>query len=111
VRAQLAALESSGFLEQWLWPNLSGSSSLSHHLVTVWMLNEKFLEGTEPWTLVQQSPAGFAPLFATVLAALQDPDAHGISLQEESALLVFLVRCFQSMVSTLPPPPAGCKAT
>jgi hypothetical protein len=49
--SQVSALEFSQYLERYLWPNYTASSSVHHTLSIVIMVNQKFSEGSEAWAV------------------------------------------------------------
>ncbi|XP_066993686.1 RNA helicase aquarius isoform X2 [Anabrus simplex] len=90
-------LEFSQYLENYLWPNyVTGSSSHAHMMSIVIMINEKFRERVPSWLPFRKQPEHFPGFFQQVLEAclLEGPET---SLKEQTALLVFLNHCFNSM--------------
>lgn len=89
-------LEFSQYLENYLWPNFNyDQASKGHVLSIVYMVNEKFRERVPAWSIFIRQPQEFPSLFRKVmeLSLLVD----GISLKEQTALLIFLGHCFTSM--------------
>lgn len=87
-------LEFSQYLENYLWPNYSKSASHAHMMSIVVMLNEKFRERVQVWQAFQKAGENFPVFFQQVLHACLDDT---IVLKEQTALLVFLNHCFNSM--------------
>ena len=90
-------LEYSHYLEEYLWPNYkAGKSGNMATLSIVLMVNEKFREGHAGFAAMVADRAEFPGFVNTVLSLLLDP--KGLSAKEETALVTFLVRLFQSSV-------------
>lgn len=87
-------LEFSQYLENYLWPNYSSNASHSHMMSIVIMLNEKFRERVQVWQAFKKDDTYFPNFFQQVLRTCLD---GGVSLKEQTALLVFLNHCFNSM--------------
>ncbi|XP_034238562.1 RNA helicase aquarius isoform X1 [Thrips palmi] len=90
-------LEFSQCLENFLWPNyVTDESSQAHMMSIVILLNEKFRERVPVWEAFKKRPEHFPGFFQQVLeCCLKDTSA--CSLKEQTALLVFLNHCFNSM--------------
>lgn len=87
-------LEFSQYLEKYLWPNYGPDASHAHMMSVVVMLNEKFRERVQTWQALSQHKEHFPGFFSQVLrSTLND----GVSLREQTALIVFLNHCFNSM--------------
>lgn len=88
-------LEFSQYLENYLWPNYKGGEASHAHMMSiVVMLNEKFRERVPAWEAFAKRSEQFPAFFQQVLeACLSDIS----SLKEQTALLVFLNHCFNSM--------------
>ena len=93
---RIMMLEFSQYLENFLWPNYSSSSSLGHVLSIVVVVNEKFRERVPAWAAFQAKPEQFETFFHTVLK-WSSAEVGDISLQEQTKLLIFLDHCFTSM--------------
>jgi hypothetical protein len=96
---QVSIVESSGYLESWLWPNYSASASHKHTMSLFWMINEKFLEGTAAWRTITATSEHFGHLFDQALTYLLESEANNLSRRERVTVLIFLIRCIQSLVS------------
>lgn len=94
-------LEFSQCLENFLWPNYkTGESSHAHMMAIVILLNEKFRERVPVWEAFKKRPTHFPGFFQQVLEAClidTDPGRLKEQLKEQTALLVFLNHCFNSM--------------
>lgn len=88
-------LEFSQYLENYLWPNYKENEASQAHLMSiVVMLNEKFRERVPAWDAFTKKSEQFSAFFQHVLrACLSDTS----SLKEQTALIVFLNHCFNSM--------------
>lgn len=93
-------LEFSQYLENYLWPNYTSNASYAHMLSIVNMVNEKFRERVQVWQAFRKNPEHFGEFFQQVLRALLE-DELLINLREQTALLVFLNHCFNSMEEAL----------
>ncbi|XP_046401770.1 RNA helicase aquarius isoform X1 [Ischnura elegans] len=94
---RIMMLEFSQYLENYLWPNYSsGASSHAHMMSIVVMVNEKFRERVPAWEPFKKRPDHFPAFFHQVLEACLDEE-NQVSLREQTALLVFLNHCFNSM--------------
>ncbi|XP_066279598.1 RNA helicase aquarius-like [Branchiostoma lanceolatum] len=89
-------LEFSQFLENFLWPNYNPDKATHAHMMSVAvMVNEKFREKVPAWEPFVKKPDHFPMFFRRVMAAsLQE---EGITLREQTVLLVFLIHCFNSL--------------
>ena len=94
---RIMMLEFSQFLENFLWPNYSDeTTSLSHIMAIVIIVNEKFRERVPAWTPFQVKPDFFTHFFHSVLQwAVAEPGE--ISVLEQTKLIIFLDHCFCSM--------------
>lgn len=91
---RVMVLEFSQYLERYLWPNYGPEASHSHFMSIAVMLNEKFRERVQTWQALMEHKENFPGFFSQVLhATLND----GVSLREQTALIVFLNHCFNSM--------------
>lgn len=93
-------LEFSQYLENYLWPYYKPDSSYQHMLSIVNMVNEKFRERVQVWHVFRKYPTYFPDFFQQVLRGLLE-DQLIINLTEQTALLVFLNHCFNSMEENL----------
>lgn len=88
-------LEFSQYLENYLWPNYKGGEASHAHMMSiVVMLNEKFRERVPAWEAFTKHEDQFPAFFQQVLQACQSDLS---SIKEQTALLVFLNHCFNSM--------------
>lgn len=92
-------LEFSQYLENYLWPNYDPATSSHEHLMSiVAMANEKFRERVDAWLVFKKSPQNFAAFFQKVLrACLAEPKVPNTMTREQTALILFLNHCFNSM--------------
>ncbi|XP_046750844.1 RNA helicase aquarius isoform X2 [Diprion similis] len=91
-------LEFSQYLENYLWPNYTtGETSHSHMMSIVVMLNEKFRERVQVWEAFSKNPQHFPGFFQQVLEACLNESTMDFDLKEQTALIVFLNHCFNSM--------------
>lgn len=92
-------LEFSQYLENYLWPNFDAeTSSFEHVMSIVFMCNEKFRERVEAWNSFEKNPAQFSGFFKKVLNyCLSDEKFTTIEAKQQTALILFLNHCFNSM--------------
>lgn len=92
-------LEFSQYLENYLWPNFdAASSSFEHVMSIVFMCNEKFRERVNAWNSFEKNPAQFSGFFRRVLDyCLSDDKFTPIVAKQQTALILFLNHCFNSM--------------
>ncbi|KHN88639.1 Intron-binding protein aquarius [Toxocara canis] len=94
---RVVMLEFSQYLEQYLWPNFDAShASVQHVMSIVVMINEKFRERIPAWRCIVTNPHHFAGFFHRVLQLAVSSD-NELSTLEQSALIAFLVNCFNSV--------------
>ncbi|XP_072391042.1 RNA helicase aquarius isoform X1 [Diabrotica undecimpunctata] len=93
---RIMVLEFSQYLENYLWPNYSPTASYSHMLSIIIMVNEKFRERVQVWQAFSKNSEYFPDFFQQVLKACFE-DELLINIREQTALLVFLNHCFNSM--------------
>ncbi|XP_057663610.1 RNA helicase aquarius [Diorhabda carinulata] len=93
---RIMILEFSQYLENYLWPNYSPKASYSHMLSIVIMVNEKFRERVQVWQAFRKHSQYFPDFFQQVLKACFE-DELLINIREQTALLIFLNHCFNSM--------------
>ncbi|XP_023721856.1 RNA helicase aquarius [Cryptotermes secundus] len=94
---RIMMLEFSQYLENYLWPNyLTSKSSHAHMMSIVIMVNEKFRERVPAWQPFRKLQEHFPGFFQQMLEACL-MDEPNCSLREQTALLVFLNHCFNSM--------------
>ncbi len=93
-------LEFSQYFENYLWPNYKHSQSTHAHMMSiVVMVNEKFRERVDAWAVFNSSPTEFPDFFQQVLEAClwKKPLTTSGCLREQTALLLFLNHCFNSL--------------
>lgn len=91
-------LEFSQYLEKYLWPNYDAEKATRQHTMSiVVMVNEKFRERVQVWEAFERLPDQFQGFFQHVLKASLEPSIHDFDLREQTALIVFLNHCFNSM--------------
>lgn len=91
-------LEFSQYLENYLWPNYNHETATRAHTMSiVVMVNEKFRERVQVWEAFEKNPQQFPGFFKRVLEACLDESILDYDLREQTALIVFLNRCFNSM--------------
>ncbi|XP_058061541.1 RNA helicase aquarius [Anopheles bellator] len=97
---RIMMLEFSQYLENYLWPNFDGGKSSRAHLMSiVAMVNAKFREKVEVWKVFEEKPERFAEFFQRVLEACTEEHqaVTPMLMREQTALLVLLNHCFNSM--------------
>nr|XP_050867940.1 RNA helicase aquarius isoform X1 [Vespula vulgaris] len=95
---RIMMLEFSQYLENFLWPNYHvESATRAHTMSIVVMVNEKFRERVQVWEAFEKNPTHFAGFFQKVLEACLEESIMDFDLKEQTALIVFLNHCFNSM--------------
>uniref|UniRef100_A0A182MNY7 RNA helicase aquarius N-terminal domain-containing protein n=1 Tax=Anopheles culicifacies TaxID=139723 RepID=A0A182MNY7_9DIPT len=96
---RIMMLEFSQYLENYLWPNFDGQGASRAHLMSiVAMVNEKFREKVEVWKVFEKNGELFVKFFQRVLeACIEECPVTPATMREQTALLVFLNHCFNSM--------------
>ncbi|CAG9762602.1 unnamed protein product [Ceutorhynchus assimilis] len=97
---RIMVLEFSQYLEKFLWPNYKPGASIAHILSIVVMVNEKFRERVQEWDAFKKQKEHFPNFFQRVLEACLE-DELLVTLREQTALLVFLNHCFNSMEESI----------
>ena len=95
--SHLVMLETTKYLESYLWPNFeAGVGSRDFVLSVMFIINEKFRERASVWEFVGQNRERTALLFSTLL---NDEWLRKQELvrDERIALIRFLVGCYQSL--------------
>jgi len=93
---RIMLLEFSQYLENYLWKNFNTKNSRKEHIISICLLvNEKFRERVPPWQAFKKNPGEFEGFFTKVLHLILDK--INISVKERNILLVFLIRCFNSL--------------
>lgn len=92
-------LEFSQYLEKYLWPNFDAAKCTFEHVMSiVFMCNEKFRERVDAWITFQKSSTQFSGFFQKVLNyCLADEEFTPIVAKQQTALILFLNHCFNSM--------------
>ncbi|XP_011502615.1 PREDICTED: intron-binding protein aquarius [Ceratosolen solmsi marchali] len=95
---RIMMLEFSQYLEKYLWPNYNAQTATRAHTMSiVVMVNEKFRERVQVWEAFEKLPNQFPGFFQHVLEACLEESIHDYDLREQTALIVFLNHCFNSM--------------
>ncbi|EGD73730.1 aqr protein [Salpingoeca rosetta] len=93
---KVSALEFSLLLENLLWPTFTADCGHEHLMCMVLMVNEKFLEGHDPWVeLCAADKEQLLTFFETAFTTCANP--KDLSYLERKHLNIFLIRCFQSL--------------
>ncbi|XP_076284506.1 RNA helicase aquarius isoform X1 [Lasioglossum baleicum] len=99
---RIMMLEFSQYLENFLWPNYNASNATRAHTMSiVVMVNEKFRERVQVWEAFEKNPDHFPEFFQNVLEACLEDSIMDFDLKEQTALIVFLNHCFNSMEISL----------
>lgn len=96
---RIMMLELSQYLENYLWPNYKGDQSTHSHMMSiVIMVNEKFRERVEVWSTFESNSKEFPALFRQIMkTCLMKSKLTPSFMREQTALLLFLNHCFNSM--------------
>ncbi|XP_017876403.1 RNA helicase aquarius [Ceratina calcarata] len=95
---RIMMLEFSQYLENFLWPNYdTKTATRAHTMSIVVMVNEKFRERVQVWEAFEKNPEHFPEFFQKVLEACLEESIMDFDLKEQTALIVFLNHCFNSM--------------
>lgn len=100
---RIMLLEFSQYLENYLWPNYKSKDASHEHIMSiVVMVNEKFRERVDAWGVFHKNPIEFPDFFLKVLeSCLKKCELTTSYLREQTALLLFLNHCFNSMEVSL----------
>ncbi|XP_076383980.1 RNA helicase aquarius [Megalopta genalis] len=99
---RIMMLEFSQYLENFLWPNYNANNATRAHTMSiVVMVNEKFRERVQVWEAFEKNPEHFPEFFQNVLEACLEDSIMDFDLKEQTALIVFLNHCFNSMEISL----------
>lgn len=92
-------LEFSQYLEKYLWPNFDAATSSYEHVMSiVFMCNEKFRERVDALNCFEKNSEQFSGFFQKVLNyCLSDDKFTPIVAKQQTALILFLNHCFNSM--------------
>lgn len=97
--SQLVMLETTKYLESYLWPNFEqGINSRVFMLSCVWLINEKFRERASVWEFVGQNRDRVSKLFSTVCSA-DWLRGQALNREERIQLVRFLIGSFQSLAN------------
>uniref|UniRef100_A0A915PS17 Intron-binding protein aquarius n=1 Tax=Setaria digitata TaxID=48799 RepID=A0A915PS17_9BILA len=98
LQKKVVVLEFSQYLERYLWPNFVAGEASNHHVMSIIiMLNAKFRERIPAWRCIIERPGQFPIFFKRVLHLALDTEQ--ITLLERSAIVTFLINCFNSVAS------------
>jgi hypothetical protein len=100
--ARLIALELSGYLERYLWPNLVEplTASWEHIMSIVALVNLKAREGAPAWAAFQAEPERFGAFFSRVLDLATESSPRA-SYATRTAWTAFLVTAFASLEDSM----------
>uniref|UniRef100_A0A1B0D9S2 RNA helicase aquarius N-terminal domain-containing protein n=1 Tax=Phlebotomus papatasi TaxID=29031 RepID=A0A1B0D9S2_PHLPP len=96
---RIMMLEFSQYLENYLWPNYRRETASHAHMMSiVFMLNEKFRERVSVWKCFEDNSTEFPGFFQQCLeSCLSNEKPTATFMREQTALLLFLNHCFNSM--------------
>ncbi|XP_076834067.1 LOW QUALITY PROTEIN: RNA helicase aquarius [Brachyhypopomus gauderio] len=95
---KIMLLEFSQYLENYLWVNYSPEVSSNSYLMSICcIVNEKFRENVPAWEVFKKAPTHFPYFFKCVMEACLKGEELGLSLREQTILLLFLDHCFNSL--------------
>ncbi|XP_057199883.1 RNA helicase aquarius isoform X3 [Triplophysa rosa] len=95
---KIMLLEFSQYLENYLWVNYTPESSTNSYLMSICcIINEKFRENVPAWEVFKKAPEHFPQFFKCVMEACLSGEQFGLSLREQTVLLLFLDHCFNSL--------------
>uniref|UniRef100_A0A7E4VRV5 Intron-binding protein aquarius n=1 Tax=Panagrellus redivivus TaxID=6233 RepID=A0A7E4VRV5_PANRE len=98
VKRRVVLLEASQYLEAYLWPNFSPTSSSDTHVVSiVLMVNEKFRERIPAWDTFTTASKHFSAFFSRVCRIALDETPDKFTYAEQTAVLSFLVNAVNSV--------------
>ncbi|XP_057315687.1 RNA helicase aquarius-like [Hydractinia symbiolongicarpus] len=93
---RIMLLEFSQYLENYLWKNFSSKNASRSHIISICILvNEKCRERVPPWEVFKEKPEEFEQFYQNVLRLVITKDK--LSIKERTILLIFLIRCFNSL--------------
>uniref|UniRef100_A0A667YTL9 RNA helicase aquarius n=1 Tax=Myripristis murdjan TaxID=586833 RepID=A0A667YTL9_9TELE len=94
----IVLLSCSQYLENYLWVNYTPKVSSNAYLMSICcIVNEKFRENVPAWEVFKKEPSHFPFFFKCVMEAVLNGDEAGLTLREQTVLLVFLDHCFNSL--------------
>ncbi|CAJ1073365.1 RNA helicase aquarius isoform X2 [Xyrichtys novacula] len=95
---KIMLLEFSQYLENYLWVNYTPEVSSNAYLMSICcIVNEKFRENVPAWEVFKKEPTHFPFFFKCVMEAVLAGEDAGLTLKEQTVLLVFLDHCFNSL--------------
>ncbi|XP_030641850.1 RNA helicase aquarius [Chanos chanos] len=95
---KIMLLEFSQYLENYLWVNYTPEVSSNSYLMSICcIVNEKFRENVPAWEVFKKEPTHFPYFFKCVMEACLAGEELGLSLREQTVLLLFLDHCFNSL--------------
>ncbi|KAF0044147.1 hypothetical protein F2P81_003305 [Scophthalmus maximus] len=95
---KIMLLEFSQYLENYLWVNYTPEVSSNAYLMSIGcIVNEKFRENVPAWEVFKKEPSHFPFFFKCVMEAVLAGEKAGLTLKEQTVLLVFLDHCFNSL--------------
>ncbi|XP_036398844.1 RNA helicase aquarius [Megalops cyprinoides] len=95
---KIMLLEFSQCLENYLWVNYTPEVSSYAYLMSICcIINEKFRENVPAWEVFKKKPEHFPFFFKCVMDASLTEEEAGLSLREQTVLLLFLDHCFNSL--------------
>ncbi|KAG7466190.1 hypothetical protein MATL_G00162160 [Megalops atlanticus] len=95
---KIMLLEFSQYLENYLWVNYTPEVSSYAYLMSICcIINEKFRENVPAWEVFKKKPEHFPFFFKCVMDASLTGEEAGLSLREQTVLLLFLDHCFNSL--------------
>ncbi|CAB1331070.1 unnamed protein product [Coregonus sp. 'balchen'] len=95
---KIMLLEFSQYLENYLWVNYNPEVPSNAYLMSICcIVNEKFRENVPAWEVFKKEPTHFPYFFKCVMEAVLAGEEAGLTLKEQTVLLVFLDHCFNSL--------------
>ncbi|XP_076151695.1 RNA helicase aquarius isoform X1 [Alosa pseudoharengus] len=95
---KIMLLEFSQYLENYLWVNYTPEVSSNAYLMSICcIVNEKFRENVPAWEVFKKEPKHFPFFVKCVMEASLAGREKGLSLREQTVLLLFLDHCFNSL--------------
>ncbi|XP_028852048.1 RNA helicase aquarius isoform X1 [Denticeps clupeoides] len=95
---KIMLLEFSQYLENYLWVNYTPEASTNDYLMSICcIVNEKFRENVPAWEVFKKEPEHFPFFFKCVMNATLAGEEAGVSLREQTVLLLFMDHCFNSL--------------
>uniref|UniRef100_A0A665WPG2 Uncharacterized protein n=1 Tax=Echeneis naucrates TaxID=173247 RepID=A0A665WPG2_ECHNA len=95
---KIMLLEFSQYLENYLWVNYTPEVSSNAFLMSICcIVNEKFRENVPAWEVFKKEPTHFPFFFKCAMEAVLAGEEAGLTLREQTVLLVFLDHCFNSL--------------